>query len=65
MLPTKIAPINKVGFTILLTSAGLWLASVAFMPGATDVAESVHIVTYEELLQTAQLEYPATVQADF
>lgn len=64
MLIAKIALINKVGFTILLTSLALWLVSVAFMPEATDVAESIHSVTYAEL-QTAQLDYPAEVQADF
>ena len=65
MLTAKIGLINKVGFTILLTSLALWLVSVPFVPEVTDAAESVHSVTYEELLQIAQLESPASVQADF
>ncbi len=65
MLIDKIARINKVGFTVLLTIAAVWLVSLPLIPGANDAAESPHHLTHEELVQAAQLEYPPAVQAEF
>jgi len=66
MLIKKLALINKVGFAVLLTVAGVWLVSMTLIPEWVEVINSTQRVTYEEQLQSTQLEdsAPAT-QSEF
>ena len=66
MLIKKLALINKVGFAVLLTVAGVWLVSMTLMPEWVEVINSTQRVTYEEQLQSAQLEDPTPgAQSEF
>jgi hypothetical protein len=61
----KLALLNKVGFTVLLTTAGAWQVSMALMPEPIDASESVYRVSYEKLPHDAKTEYSAAEQAEF
>ena len=66
MLIKKLVLINKVGFAVLLTVVGVWLVSMTLIPEWIEVVSSTQRVTYEEQLQSAQLESPAAApQSEF
>jgi hypothetical protein len=57
--------IAKVGLTVLFATAGLWLFSDPLTPAETDAAGSAQSATYEELIQTTDINYLAAAQAEF
>jgi len=56
--------ITKVGLTVLLATAGLWLLSMSLAPAETDSAGSVQSTPYEQFVQTTDVGNLAGVPAE-
>ena len=57
--------IAKVGLTVLFATAGLWLFSNPDTSAESDPAGSAQSATYEELIQTTDINYLVAVQPEF